>query len=86
MAYAEGTLASDVIADYRVARATDGMAPRGEKETDGQRAMRVIRTRADEWNLDPKRIGILGFSAGGEVVAMVVYSSTAGDAAAARPA
>ena len=40
MAYAEGTLASDVVADYRVARATDGMAPRGEKETDGQRAMR----------------------------------------------
>jgi glutathione S-transferase len=40
MAYAEGTLASDVVADYRVARATDGMAPRGAKETDGQRAMR----------------------------------------------
>jgi len=38
MAYAEGTLASDVVADYRVARATDGKAPRG-KETDGQRAM-----------------------------------------------
>jgi acetyl esterase/lipase len=47
---------------------------------DGQRAMRVIRTRAAEWNLDTKRIGILGFSAGGEVVAMVVYSPTAGDA------
>lgn len=50
---------------------------------DGQRAMRVIRTRAAEWNLDTKRIGILGFSAGGEVVAMVVYGPTAGDAGAA---
>ncbi len=40
MHFAEGTLASDVIADYRVARATDGKAPRGETETDGQRAMR----------------------------------------------
>jgi glutathione S-transferase len=39
MAYAEGTLASDVVADYRVARAGDGKAPRGN-ETDGQRAMR----------------------------------------------
>lgn len=39
MHYAEGTLASDVIADYRVARATTGKAPRGD-ETDGQRAMR----------------------------------------------
>ncbi len=50
---------------------------------DGQRAMRVFRTRAAEWNLDLKRIGILGFSAGGEVVAMVVYGPTAGDAGAA---
>jgi glutathione S-transferase len=40
MHYAEGTLASDVVADYRVATATGGMAPRGPKETDGQRAMR----------------------------------------------
>lgn len=39
MHYAEGTLASDVVADYRTARATDNLAPRG-KETDGQRAMR----------------------------------------------
>jgi glutathione S-transferase len=39
MHYAEGTLASDAVADYRVARATDGKAPRGN-ETDGQRAMR----------------------------------------------
>jgi glutathione S-transferase len=38
MHYAEGTLASDVVADYRVARATGGKAPRGA-ETDGQRAM-----------------------------------------------
>jgi len=52
---------------------------------DGQRAMRVIRTRAAEWNLDPKRIGIMGFSAGGEVVAMVVYSPTEGDPKAADP-
>ncbi len=40
MHFAEGTLASDVIADYRTARATDNLAPRGPKETDGQRAMR----------------------------------------------
>jgi glutathione S-transferase len=39
MHYAEGTLASDVIADYRTARATGNAAPRGPKETDGQRAM-----------------------------------------------
>lgn len=46
---------------------------------DAQRAMRTIRSRASEWNLDTNRIGALGFSAGGEVVALLVYSPTAGD-------
>ena len=46
---------------------------------DAQRAMRLIRSRAAEWNLDTNRIGALGFSAGGEVVALLVYSPAAGD-------
>jgi acetyl esterase/lipase len=50
---------------------------------DAQRAMRLIRSRAAEWNLDLKRIGIVGFSAGGEVAALLVYSPTAGDPNAA---
>ena len=50
---------------------------------DIQRAMRIIRSRAAEWNLDTKRIGAMGFSAGGETVAMLVYSPTAGDPQAA---
>ena len=39
----------------------------------------LIRTRAAEWNLDTNRIGVMGFSAGGEVAAMLIYSPTAGD-------
>jgi acetyl esterase/lipase len=46
---------------------------------DAQRAMRTIRSRAGEWNIDTNRIGAMGFSAGGEVVAMLVYGSNAGD-------
>ena len=38
---------------------------------DAQRAMSLIRWRADEWSIDPGRIGILGFSAGGEVAGLV---------------
>ncbi len=34
---------------------------------DAQRALRLVRSRAKEWNLDPKRIGIWGFSAGGHL-------------------
>jgi acetyl esterase/lipase len=37
---------------------------------DAQRAIRVVRGKAKEWNLDPKRIGILGFSAGGETAGL----------------
>ncbi|WP_039055995.1 alpha/beta hydrolase [Enterobacter sp. Bisph1] len=36
---------------------------------DVQRAMRVIRARAAEWRLDPERIGVMGFSAGGHAAA-----------------
>src|SRR5512133_1081315 len=34
---------------------------------DAQRAIRIVRYRAKEWNVDPARIGILGFSAGGHL-------------------
>ena len=36
---------------------------------DAQRAMSLVRGKAREWGLDPKRIGILGFSAGGHLAA-----------------
>jgi acetyl esterase/lipase len=38
---------------------------------DAQRAMRTIRARASEWGIDPERIGVLGFSAGGHLAATV---------------
>ena len=41
---------------------------------DCQRAMSLVRSRAKEFNLDPKRIGILGFSAGGFLAAMTSTS------------
>ena len=45
---------------------------------DGQRAMRLVRSRAQEFGVDPNRIGMLGFSAGGEVVSMVAYGASDG--------
>jgi len=38
---------------------------------DIQRAVRIVRSRASEWNLDPKRIGVMGSSAGGHLAARV---------------
>lgn len=44
---------------------------------DGLRAMQLVRSRAGEWGIDPSRVGIMGFSAGGEVVSMVSYADDA---------
>lgn len=52
---------------------------------DAQRAIRLIRSRAAEWNVGTNRIGALGFSAGGEVVSMLAYSPTEGERNAADP-
>jgi acetyl esterase/lipase len=38
---------------------------------DGQRAVRLVRQHAVEWKLDPAKIGIIGFSAGGHLAASV---------------
>lgn len=46
---------------------------------DGQRAVRYVRANAKQWGIDPEKIGMLGFSAGGEVVSMVAYADPSGD-------
>jgi acetyl esterase/lipase len=56
-----------------------------ESLADTSRAMRLIRTRAAEWSIDPNRVGAIGFSAGGELVSMVSARDPAGDAAAPDP-
>ncbi|MEO8218856.1 MAG: alpha/beta hydrolase [Acidobacteriota bacterium] len=40
-------------------------------QQDAQRAVRLVRTRATEWGIDPHKIGVLGFSAGGHMVAAI---------------
>ncbi len=57
---------------------------------DGQKAIRLVRRRADEWGIDPDRIGIMGFSAGGHLAATLStrYDETVYppiDATSARP-
>jgi len=40
---------------------------------DAQRALSLARHRAGEWKLDPARLGILGFSAGGDIAGRTVF-------------
>jgi acetyl esterase/lipase len=52
---------------------------------DAQRAIRTIRARAEAWQLSPKRIGILGFSAGGHLASTAGTHFDPGDPNAADP-
>lgn len=56
-----------------------------ESFADAQRAIRLIRSRAKEWNIDAGRVGAMGFSAGGELVSMLAIRSDGGNTAAADP-
>ncbi len=49
---------------------------------DAQRAIRTVRTNAKEWGVDPARIGIMGFSAGGHLASTAGTHFDAGDAKA----
>jgi acetyl esterase/lipase len=57
------------VLKYRVPR-RDPERPHWEPLQDAQRAIRVVRMNAREWGVDPGRIGILGFSAGGHLAVM----------------
>lgn len=46
---------------------------------DAQRAIRTVRARAEDWKIDPQRIGILGFSAGGHLTSTAGTHFDAGD-------
>jgi acetyl esterase/lipase len=52
---------------------------------DAARALRTLRARAEEWHLDPHRIGILGFSAGGHLASTLSTHFDDGDPNATAP-
>jgi acetyl esterase/lipase/uncharacterized protein YdcH (DUF465 family) len=59
-----------VLLKYRTPT-RDEAAPHEKPVADAARAIALIRERAKEWNLDPKRVGLLGFSAGGNLLAHI---------------
>ncbi|MBT3381449.1 MAG: alpha/beta hydrolase [Lentisphaerae bacterium] len=63
-----------VLLKYRVPAGAKGEANRPPLQ-DAQRALRLVRHRADEWGITANRIGILGFSAGGHLAAAAAACS-----------
>lgn len=74
------------VLKYRLARQDDSPYSLDiHPQQDAYRAMRTLRVRAKEYGVDPNKIGFMGFSAGGEVVASIAYASGDGDQKAKDP-
>ena len=59
------------VLKYRLARETNSTYKlEVHPLADTRKAMELIRSRANEWSVDPKKVGVAGFSAGGELAAM----------------
>jgi acetyl esterase/lipase len=92
--HAEGEQAAEFLNSIGVAAFALKYRLPGEKDSpytidnvrqDAYRAMRLVRSRAKDWNIDPRRVGMLGFSAGGAVVNLIAYEKGDGDPNAADP-
>jgi acetyl esterase/lipase len=66
------------VLKYRLFRETNSVYRSESAHEDGLRAMRLVRSRASEWGIDTNRIGMIGYSAGGEVVSLTTFGATDG--------
>jgi acetyl esterase/lipase len=68
------------VLKYRLAREKNSTYSVDKEElADIQRAIRLVRNRAKEWNIDTTKIGVIGFSAGGELAGLAAMKFTPGD-------
>ncbi|HVW84113.1 MAG TPA: alpha/beta hydrolase [Bryobacteraceae bacterium] len=74
------------VLKYRLAREKGSTYTiEGTSLSDAQRAIRLIKSKAADWGVDPERIGIIGFSAGGEIAALAATHIEEAKADAADP-
>ena len=74
------------VLKYRLARAKDSRYTVAKDAlADSARAVRTVRSHATEWGVDPARIGFMGFSAGGELTALIETRFDAGNSGAVDP-
>jgi endo-1,4-beta-xylanase len=74
------------ILKYRLAREEGSTYTiEGTELQDIQRAVRTVRSRAQEWGVYPDRIGVIGFSAGGELAVLASTRFNSGTSGSADP-
>ncbi|MDF1574073.1 MAG: alpha/beta hydrolase [Bacteroidales bacterium] len=68
------------VLKYRLPGSKSNIVPHKSPLMDAQRAMRLVRFNAAKWNIDPSRIGVMGFSAGGHLASTLSTHYDGGDA------
>ena len=69
------------VLKYRLARQPGShYTVEGDELADAQRAVQIVRSRAQEWHISPHRIGVMGFSAGGELALLASTRIREGEA------
>ena len=73
------------VLKYRLARAEGSPYSMDHAVADAARAVRWVRHHASRYGVKPERVGVMGWSAGGELAATVSYGDMGGDPGAADP-
>jgi acetyl esterase/lipase len=82
-----------IVVKYRLPLSASLTDPKEVPLLDAQRAVRLVRSHAEAWNIDPKKVGVMGFSAGGHLASTLstaylhraIPAQDAIDAISARP-
>ncbi len=74
-----------VVLKYRLPTSKAQIEPRLSPLMDAQRALRLVRHQAEDWRINPNRVGIMGFSAGGHLAATASVHYDNGNPDAADP-
>ncbi|HEX8357066.1 MAG TPA: alpha/beta hydrolase [Segetibacter sp.] len=72
-----------IVLKYRLPNAKSNIVPHQSPLMDAQRAIRMVRSNAEKWNIKRDKIGIMGFSAGGHLASTAGTHFSAGNANAA---
>ena len=65
-----------IVVKYRLPLSTSLTDPKEVPLLDAQRAIRLVRQQAEAWHINPKQIGVMGFSAGGHLAATLSTAYT----------
>ena len=73
------------VLKYRLPWSTSNIVRHLSPLLDAQRAMRLVRANAEEWHVDPGKVGVMGFSAGGHLASTLSTHYDEGDVSSSDP-